>query len=404
MKTILLSVFSALLMLTMPKAVFAQTIQLGTAANFALFTNVGAFTNLGATVITGDIGTNAGPMAGFPPGTVNGLIAVENAVTLQASVDLTAAYSYFSGLICGQTIVANLGGGQTLTPNIYCIGSAIGLSGDLTLDGQNNPEALFIIQIDGALSTSAISRVLLVNGACSENIFWQVNGAVELGTTSQFVGTIVANGAISLLAGAMLNGRGLTKAGAINLNTNSVSVLAQCQILAIKLTKFSVENDGKINTIHWTSASADNGDFFELERSKDARHFEKIALVPSKTENTDYHFNDVNASFGMNYYRLKMMELSGKFSYSQIVATNIKTEPTFDAYPNPVKNILNLENFTNDGSSYTINILDITGKSMNNFLVNETKTAIDMSQLPQGTYFIKYSDKNRSQIKKIIKL
>ncbi|MES2795376.1 MAG: ice-binding family protein [Bacteroidota bacterium] len=404
MKKILLSVFSAFVMLIMPKAVFAQTIQLGTAANFALFTSVGAFTNLGPTMVTGDIGTNAGPMAGFPPGTVNGLIVVENAVTLQASVDVTAAYDYFGGLICGQTLVANLGGGQILTPNIYCIGSAIGLSGDLILNGQNNPGALFIIQIDGALSTSAISKVLLINGACSENVFWQVNGATELGTTSEFVGTIVSNGAISLLVGATLNGRGLTKAGAINLNTNPVSVLAQCQALAIKLTKFSVRNDGEINSLDWTSASANNGDFFELERSADARHFEKIASVPSKTENNDYHFNDVNASFGMNYYRLKMMELSGKFSYSQIVATSMKTETTFDAYPNPVKNVLNLEIIAKNANSSTINILDVTGKSMNKFLVNEAKTEIDMSHLPQGTYFIKYSDKNRSQIKKIIKL
>lgn len=202
MKTILQSGLVAFIMLLLPKTDYAQIAQLGTAANFAFFTSVGAFTNAGTTQITGNIGTNAGPLTGFPPGTIIGQIEVENAITVQAATDVAAAYKFFSTRTCGTVLVATLGGGQIITPGVYCIGTAIGLNGDLVLNAQNDPTALFIIQIDGALSTTTNSKVVLLNAACSENVFWQVNGAVEIGNMGEFKGSIIANGAISLLEGA----------------------------------------------------------------------------------------------------------------------------------------------------------------------------------------------------------
>ena len=51
---------------------------LGAASSFVLFTSVGAFDNVGPSVIRGDIGTNAGAFSGFPPGVVTGSIHVAN--------------------------------------------------------------------------------------------------------------------------------------------------------------------------------------------------------------------------------------------------------------------------------------------------------------------------------------
>jgi hypothetical protein len=92
------------------------------------------------------------------------------------------------------------------------------------LDAQGNSNAIFIFQIDGALSTAALSSVSLINSASICNVFWQINGAVSLKENSTFIGTMLVQGAISLLQGATLNGRGLSTAGAISLAENLVTI------------------------------------------------------------------------------------------------------------------------------------------------------------------------------------
>jgi len=207
-----------------PAAMTGQAPDLGTTSSFAMFTAAGAFNNDGLTVVTGDIGTDVGAFAGFPPGIVIGSIHVADAVTAQAATDVAIAYSDLVTLTCGQVIGTTLGGGQILTPNIYCLGGASVLNGDLVLDGECDPSAFFIFQIDGALSTAVLATVTLINGASLCNVYWQVNGAVTIGDGAIFQGTIIAAGAITLLEGSTLNGRGLTTAGAIEMHNNLVSL------------------------------------------------------------------------------------------------------------------------------------------------------------------------------------
>lgn len=202
----------------------AQTPNLGTTEPFAVFTAAGAFNNDGNTVITGDIGTDEGAFNGFPPGVVIGTIHVADPVSAQAAIDVDALYSYLAGLSCGMVLGNTLGGGQILTPNIYCIGAATGLSGELILNGEGDPNARFIIQIDGALSTATFASVTLINGASICNVYWQINGAFDLGDGSSFAGTVVTNGAISLLEGSSLQGRALSRAGAIELHNNNITL------------------------------------------------------------------------------------------------------------------------------------------------------------------------------------
>jgi trimeric autotransporter adhesin len=202
---------------------FGQAPNLGTSGSFALFTAAGAFSNGGSSIVKGDIGTNVGAFTDFPPGTVIGQIHTADAVSAQAATDVGLAYSQLVGLTCGGVIGTTLGAGQILTPKIYCLGAASSLTGDLILDGQGNPGSVFIFQIDGALSTSTLSRVILTNSASLCNVYWQVNGAFSLGQGATFVGTVVANGAINLLEGSSLDGRGLSREGAISMSNNAVT-------------------------------------------------------------------------------------------------------------------------------------------------------------------------------------
>ena len=202
----------------------SQTVNLGAAEPFAVFTAVGAFNNLGPSTVLGDIGTNAGVFSGFPPGVVVGNIHIADAVSTQAAADVLAAYGFLDGLPCGVVLGTGLGGGQILAPNTYCLGAASVLNGDLILDAGGDPSAMFIFQIDGALSTGVAAHVILVNGASTCNVFWQINGAFSLGPNSVFRGTAIAEGAISLLENSSVIGRALSTAGAIDMHSNVVTI------------------------------------------------------------------------------------------------------------------------------------------------------------------------------------
>jgi len=225
MKNMIQNMLTAFILFLIPAINFAQAPSLGTTSSFALFTAVGAFDNIGAgTNVTGDVGTNVGAFNAFPPGTLIGQIHVADPTSAQAATDVDVAYSYLSSMTCGSVIGTTLGSGQILTPDVYCLGAASTLNGDLTLDGQGDPDALFVFKIDGALSTSTFSNVILINSASLCNVYWQINGQFDLGDNSVFRGTIIANGAIHLLEASSLFGRGLSRGGAITLHNNIVSL------------------------------------------------------------------------------------------------------------------------------------------------------------------------------------
>ena len=187
-------IITAIALLFYPKFNFGQAPDLGTTSSFALFTAVGAFNNTGASLVNGDIGTNAGAFNGFPvPGTVIGQIHVADPTSAQAATDVAIAYGDLSAVPCGAVIGSTLGSNQILVPNVYCIGAAATLNGNLILDGQGDPNALFIIKIDGALATGTLSNVMLINSASICNVYWQINGEFDLGDGSIFRGTILAN-------------------------------------------------------------------------------------------------------------------------------------------------------------------------------------------------------------------
>lgn len=202
----------------------AQTpIRLDSAGNFAALAG-STITNTGPTSITGDMGVSAGSaITGFLPGIVVGAQHASDPVAAQGIADLTVAYNDAAGrTLCPIAVAGNLGG-QTLAPGLYKSTSSLEISsGDLTLDAQGDANAVFIFQMASTLVTTSGRRVILAGGARAKNVFWQVGSSATFGTTSAFVGTVMADQAITMQTGATLEGRVLARIAATNFASNAV--------------------------------------------------------------------------------------------------------------------------------------------------------------------------------------
>jgi hypothetical protein len=197
-------------------------VNLATAANYGVLGGTGV-TSTDDTVIYGDLGAGPGGLiVGFTPGVDHGTTHAGDAQAVQAQTDLSNAYSNAAG----RTPSGSFSGdqiGAIFDAGVYSAGAAIGLTGTMTLDGQNDPNAVFIFQVNAAITTAASTTIRLINGAQASNVFWQVNGAVTTGASSSFSGTIMANGAITLGAGATLDGGALAD-GLVTLGDNAITV------------------------------------------------------------------------------------------------------------------------------------------------------------------------------------
>jgi ice-binding like protein len=193
------------------------TVGLGTAASFSVLAGTPAITNTGATTIDKDVGIHpAASVTGFPPGTVGGAIHAGDAVALQAKSDLVVAY--VDAASRPMTATHGALGGLTLVSGVYNAGGVVlDLTGTLTLDGQGDPNSVWVFQATSSLITASTSKVSLINGASPCNVFWQVTSSATLGSGSTFVGTILALTSITLANGVSVNGRALARNGDVTL-------------------------------------------------------------------------------------------------------------------------------------------------------------------------------------------
>lgn len=199
---------------------FAATpVGLGTAASYSVLAGT-TVTNTGSTTLEGDVGVSPGSaVTGFPPGVTTGTIHAADAVALQAQSDVGIAYNNAAGQALTTSVSGDLVG-RTLTEGVYNSTSSLALSGQLTLDGQGNPNSVFVFQVASGLTTMSASSIILTNGAQACNVFWQVGSSATLGTASVFKGTILALTSITVATGATVEGRAMARNGQVSLDTN----------------------------------------------------------------------------------------------------------------------------------------------------------------------------------------
>jgi hypothetical protein len=200
------------------------SVELGAAAAFGVLASQ-TVSNVGATIVTGEVGSATAVTGFYPPGTITGGGAphVADATATQALIDLDTAYGEVAGRAVNPIVVDGNIGGMTFTPGLYRAATSLAISsGNITLDAQLDPAAVFIFQIGTTWSMSAGSQIILINGADLSNVYWQVGSSATLGANAILRGTIMADQSITLNAGAQVYGRALARVGAVTLDTNMI--------------------------------------------------------------------------------------------------------------------------------------------------------------------------------------
>lgn len=196
-------------------------VNLGTASTYGILAGSTVTCASAPGTVNADVGVSPGSaLTGFPPCTITGQTHLADATAATAQNDLTTAYNTLAGLPCGTVIgTANIGG-TTRAAGVYCSATSILVTGDLTLDGGGDPNAVFVFQAGSTLTTAG--NVVLINGAQAKNVYFQVGSSATIGGgPATWQGNILALTTITLNNNVTLNGRALARNGAVTLGTGN---------------------------------------------------------------------------------------------------------------------------------------------------------------------------------------
>ncbi|MGI2105282.1 Ig-like domain-containing protein [Shewanella frigidimarina] len=229
--------------------------ELGEVARFAMLASQAITTTSGSAIVDGDLGIldqARSYYAGFTPGVnagefdelTNGLsyagddstppyvvpvpYASMVAFINQSRTDLGIAYNFLAAdpnpNAATQVCPIELGN-LTLTRGVYKTAADVTLqTGTLTLDGEGDPDSVFIFTIGGNLTSGAPGGdIVLINGAQAKNIYWRTAGKTVIGTNTNFSGNVFAWSEVNVLTGANVTGRLFAVTDQVTLDANAVT-------------------------------------------------------------------------------------------------------------------------------------------------------------------------------------
>ncbi|OKL39162.1 T9SS type A sorting domain-containing protein [Pontibacter flavimaris] len=181
--------------------------------------------------------------------------------------------------------------------------------------------------------------------------------------------------------------------------------------LPVELLSFEGKATQSGVALEWATASEDNNEKFEVERSQDGRSFEKIAEVAGAGNSAitlKYSYNDMAANPGTNYYRLKQLDVDGQYEFSKVIAVNHKAasaDALMKVYPNPaVSNYVHVA--LNSSSDAQLKIMDRNGRTVYTQEVAPGQQEIQLSiaelNIPKGLYYVHMQDDTERQVQKLI--
>lgn len=174
--------------------------------------------------------------------------------------------------------------------------------------------------------------------------------------------------------------------------------------LPVTLAQFKATYNGVAVELNWATASEQNGDHFEIQRSADGKQFTSIGTVAAgnSTSQKDYLFTDGLPFTGNNYYRLKMVDIDGRFKYSAVILlSSSDSKRGITVYPNPVKDYVQMSWNNMERGTYSVDILLPTGQLLRSYriAINNPSQAVLIyreSNWKTGIYLLRISSSNRN--------
>lgn len=320
------------------------------------------------------------------------------------------SYPYTSG---GLTISATTANVTTLTNTSYdCSGNTFTTASPAWWLSSNTS------LITLTFSTAVSNFTVVVNGTNNTEIFTfnASTGSISLSDYCTAGFSVVGAGnqllcSASGTTGTIININNPTGATQYTLTHNGLGAgsriaLLDCNItpLPTQLTSFSGQIIAERESIQlmWETFSENNNDYFQIERGANSINFapigtEKSGANPQSIQS--YQFVDDNPMFGKNYYRLKMVDIDGKYQYSDIIEFEFKGDE-IRVFPNPTTGVFRVEGKAiTEG---TIAVFDPVGRLIQSQNISDSQE-IDLSNQPNGTYFLKIASNGGTQVKRIIK-
>lgn len=208
---------------------------------------------------------------------------------------------------------------------------------------------------DGNLGTGNKFLITAISGLQGNQLFYDANGDGVLQSSEQLTnGSLIANYSPARLylkfiglgaSSASFQYAAVDAAGKAD-PTPATYLVSWMVALPVKLLFFTADQGkGKTALLQWATATETNNQYFEVQRSADAATWNAIGQVPgaiNSVEELNYNLTDNSPLPGVNYYRLKQVDVDGNVSYSDIAELNFTQDNGEDAaasltlYPNPV--------------------------------------------------------------------
>ena len=172
-------------------------------------------------------------------------------------------------------------------------------------------------------------------------------------------------------------------------------------VMPVKWVGFNAEVGNKNQVLlTWEVTDQVDNKGFSIQYSRDQKKWDEVTFIDSKSSggsNEKYSYIYTGILSSENYFRIKQVDIDGKFSYSQVKSLRSSkqvssVESNVVIYPNPVRDVMNITNL--ESSNYTARIVDMSGRVIKSFVMRNGQNQVDVAGLRSGIYFISMNDMN----------
>jgi hypothetical protein len=179
---------------------------------------------------------------------------------------------------------------------------------------------------------------------------------------------------------------------------------ATAGVVPVQLISFTAKKAGGKVWLQWTTEREVNSGSFLVERSGDSRNWITIATrAAAGNSSGQLHYTafDEQPLKGINYYRLKPVDLNGRTTYSEIRSVYMGTEAGIVVAPNPASEKVMIY-IPGNISTALLKLFDLNGRLMQEVNVSDEVGTMNVSGLAKGVYLLRISGKNIQEVKKLL--